>query len=83
MVILDLEPFHGKLRWKGVVLTLAGTRHFAILDGIRGGGGVGAPLGVSKVCVVEISEKTGGLPLMSTCNGGGGFLNLSQNFAQL
>ena len=41
-------------------LSLAGTRHFAsaILDGTRGEGGwCDPPLRVSKVCVVELSEK--------------------------
>ena len=39
-----------------LLLTLAGTRHVAILDGT--GGGIGAtPLGVSKVSVVEPGGK--------------------------
>ena len=46
------------------VLTLAGTRHFPILDGTRGEGAT--PRRVSKLSVVELSGKTGGLPSMST-----------------
>ena len=38
-------------------LTLAGPRHFAILDGTRGVGATPASLGVSKLSVVELSGK--------------------------
>ena len=35
------------------LFNLVGTRHFAILDGTRGGG---TPLGVSKLKAVELSR---------------------------
>ena len=40
------------------MFTVAGTRHFVILDGRRGGGRCWcAPLGVSKLSIVELSGR--------------------------
>ena len=62
------------------MLTLAGTRHFAILDGSRGGGD---PPGVSKLSVVELSGKDWQIALDEYSRLVVRFLTLGQNLTQL
>ena len=68
------------LSW-AFVKTFAGTRHFAILDGTRGGGG--NPLRVSKVSVVELSGKDHRIALDEYSRLVVHFLTLGQNLTQL
>ena len=63
------------------MLTLAGTRHFAILDGSRGGGC--DPPGVSKLSVVELSRKDWQIALDEYSRLVVRFLTLGQNLTQL
>ena len=64
------------------MLTLAGTRHFPILDGSRGGGGCDPP-GVSKLSVVELSGKDWQIALDEYSRLVVRFLTLGQNLTQL
>ena len=63
-------------------LTLAGTRHFAILDGTRGVGATPS-LCVSKVSIVELSEKKHRIALEEYSRLVVRFLTLGQNLTQL
>ena len=63
-------------------LTLARTRHFAILDGTRGEGAT-PPLGVSKLSVVELSGKDRRIALDEYSRLVARFWTLGQNLAQL
>ena len=65
-------------------LTLAGTRHFAILDGTTGvNGATPLPLGVSNVSIEELSGKNQWITLDEYSLLVVRFLTVRQNLTQL